>query len=67
MFHHDAAEAVKSYTTNMLKMPYRVPMRQFFECMEQLNSYLENLPCLYNSPKANFGTKPVLPSMTPTS
>ena len=29
--------------------------------MEQLNSYLEMLPCLFYSPKANLTTKVVLP------
>ena len=29
--------------------------------MEQLNSYLENLQSLFQSPKANSATKPVMP------
>ena len=29
--------------------------------MEQLNSYLETLPCLFYSPKANLTTKEILP------
>eukprot|EP00804_Cyclotella_cryptica_P008271 CCRYP_020401-RA/>CCRYP_020401-RA protein AED:0.42 eAED:1.00 QI:0/0/0/1/1/1/2/0/278 len=33
----------------------------FFVRVEQLNSYLETLPCLYYSPKANQATKKVLP------
>eukprot|EP00804_Cyclotella_cryptica_P023290 CCRYP_000455-RA/>CCRYP_000455-RA protein AED:0.42 eAED:0.83 QI:0/0/0.25/1/0.66/0.75/4/139/237 len=32
-----------------------------FVRVEQLNSYLETLPCLYYSPKANQATKKVLP------
>eukprot|EP00804_Cyclotella_cryptica_P008289 CCRYP_016489-RA/>CCRYP_016489-RA protein AED:0.39 eAED:1.00 QI:0/0/0/1/1/1/2/0/392 len=39
----------------------RVSIRQFFVRVEQLNSYLETLPCLYYSPKANQATKKVLP------
>ena len=59
LFHLDAAEAVKFYITNTLKKTNRVPIRQFFVRVEQLNSYLENLPSLFLSPKANSATKPV--------
>ena len=61
VFRPDAAEAVKFYITNTLKKPNRVPIRQFFVQVEQLNSYLENLPSLFQSPKANSATKPVTP------
>eukprot|EP00804_Cyclotella_cryptica_P019640 CCRYP_013978-RA/>CCRYP_013978-RA protein AED:0.50 eAED:0.92 QI:0/0/0/0.5/1/1/2/0/367 len=61
VFRHDAGEALKYYITNMLKKPNRVSIRQFFVRVEQLNSYLERLPCLYYSPKANQATKKVLP------
>ena len=61
MFCHNTEEAVKYYITNMLKKPNRVPARQFFVCVEQLNSYLENLPHLHDSPKANSATKWVVP------
>eukprot|EP00804_Cyclotella_cryptica_P028868 CCRYP_008447-RA/>CCRYP_008447-RA protein AED:0.41 eAED:0.75 QI:0/0/0/1/1/1/2/0/300 len=40
---------------------HEVSIRQFFVRVEQLNSYLETLPCLYYSPKANQATKKVLP------
>ena len=46
---------------NTLKKPNRVPIRQFFMRVEQLNTYLETLPGLYNSRKANLATKPVTP------
>eukprot|EP00804_Cyclotella_cryptica_P022859 CCRYP_005058-RA/>CCRYP_005058-RA protein AED:0.39 eAED:0.90 QI:0/0/0/1/0/0/2/0/459 len=61
VFRHDAGEALKYYITNTLKKPNRVSIRQFFVRVEQLNSYLETLPCLYYSPKANQATKKVLP------
>ncbi len=54
-------EAVKFYITNTLKKPNKVPIWQFFVRVEQLNSYLENLPSLFQSPKANSATKPVTP------
>ena len=61
VFHPDAAEAVKFYITNTLKKPNRVPIWQFIVRVEQLNSYLENLPSLFLSSKANSATKPVTP------
>jgi hypothetical protein len=61
VFRHDAGETLKYYITNTLKKPNRVSIRQFFVRVEQLNSYLETLPCLFNSPKANQATKKVLP------
>eukprot|EP00804_Cyclotella_cryptica_P013652 CCRYP_018765-RA/>CCRYP_018765-RA protein AED:0.43 eAED:0.43 QI:0/-1/0/1/-1/1/1/0/263 len=61
VFRHDAGKALKYYITNTLKNPNRVSIRQFFVQVEQLNSYLETLPCLYYSPKANQATKKVLP------
>ncbi len=61
VFQPNAAEAVKVYITNTLKKPNRVPIRQFFVRVEQINSYLENLPSLFQSPKANSATKPVMP------
>ncbi len=60
VFCPDAAEGVKFYITNTLKKPNRVPIWQFFVHVEQLNSYLENLPSLFQSPKANLATKPVM-------
>eukprot|EP00804_Cyclotella_cryptica_P019778 CCRYP_009682-RA/>CCRYP_009682-RA protein AED:0.44 eAED:0.96 QI:0/0/0/1/0/0.33/3/0/306 len=61
VFRHDAGKALKYYITNTLKKPNRVSIRQFFVQVEQLNSYLETLPCLYYSPKANQATKKILP------
>ena len=53
MFHFDAGEVLKYYITNTLN--------QCFVRVEQLNSYLKMLPCLFYSPKANLTTKEVLP------
>ena len=61
IFCFDAGEALKYCITNTLKKPNRISMRQFFVQVEQLNSYLEILPCLHYSPKANQATKEVLP------
>ena len=61
VFRHDAGEALKYYIMNMLRKPNRVLICQFLVRVEQLNSYLETLPCLYYSPSTNQATKKVLP------
>ena len=61
MFCFDRGKALKYYVMNTLKKPNRVSILQFFVQVEQLNSYLETLPCLYYSPKANQTTNEVLP------
>jgi hypothetical protein len=53
VFRHDAGEALKYYIMNTLRKPNRVPINQFLVRVEQLNSYLKMLPCLYYSPSAN--------------
>ncbi len=60
VFFPDEAEAVKFYITNILKKHNRVPIQHFFVQVEQPNSYLENLPSFFQSPKANLATKPVM-------
>jgi hypothetical protein len=59
MFPSDAAEQQRFYISNVLKKPQRVPVRYFFQRVEQLNSYLSHLPCTYESPRATASTKPV--------
>ncbi len=44
-----------------MKKLNRVPILQFFVQVEQLNSYLKNLPSLFQSPKANLATKHFMP------
>ena len=61
VFKPNAAEAMKFNITTTLKKPNRVPIWQFFMRVEQLNNYLETLPGLYHSWKANLATKPVTP------
>ena len=38
VFASDAAEQQRFYISNMLKKPARVPVRHFFQCVEQLAS-----------------------------
>ena len=61
VFKADAGETLKYYITNTLRKPNRVPIRQFLVRVEQLNSYLKILPCLYYSSNATQVTKMVMP------
>lgn len=57
MFPMDAAEVQKYYISTVVKKPSRVTVRAFFTRVEQLNSYIELLPSIYNSSKATTSTK----------
>eukprot|EP00804_Cyclotella_cryptica_P012152 CCRYP_009841-RA/>CCRYP_009841-RA protein AED:0.19 eAED:0.61 QI:0/0/0/1/1/1/2/0/435 len=57
VFRNDAAEAQRYYISNGLKKPNR----QFVQRVQQLNDYLELLPCLYQSNRATPATKKVGP------
>jgi len=61
VFRHDMGKALKYYIMNTLRKPNRIPIHQVLVRVEQLNSYLETLPCLYYSPSVNQATKQVLP------
>jgi hypothetical protein len=58
VFPINAAEQEKYYTTNVLKKPQRVNVRQFIRCVEQLNAYILQMPFFCNSPSFNTTTKP---------
>jgi hypothetical protein len=49
VFSNNAAEQEKYYLSNVLKEPKRVDVRQFVQCVEQLNAYVVQLPCWYYS------------------
>jgi hypothetical protein len=49
VFRNDAAEVQRYCISNCLKKSNRVPIRQFVQHVQQLNNYLELLPCLYQS------------------
>jgi hypothetical protein len=44
VFPNNAAEQERYYITNVLKKPQRVSIRQFVQRVEQLNSYIAQLP-----------------------
>jgi hypothetical protein len=54
----NAAEQEKYYISNILKKPQCVNMHQFVHCVEQLNTYIAQMPCFFYSPNANTSTKP---------
>jgi hypothetical protein len=55
VFPNNAAEQEKYYLSNVLKKPQRVGIRQFIQCIEQLNVYVAQLLCWYYSPNYNPG------------
>jgi hypothetical protein len=59
IFPSDAAKQQRFYISNMLKKPQQVPVRYFFQQVEQLNGYLLHLPCTYDSPCMTAATKPI--------
>ncbi len=54
----NAAEQEKYYISIVLKKPQCINVRQFVRCVEQLNTYISQMPCFYYSPNANASTKP---------
>ncbi len=58
----NAAEQKKYYISNVLKKPQRINVRQFIRHVEQLNSYIAQMLCFYNSPNPNASTKPEMSS-----
>ena len=59
VFPNNAAEQERYYITNVLKKPQRVSIRQFLQRVEQLNSYIAQLPCWYYSPSVKVKTVPM--------
>ncbi len=45
MFPNNAAEQERYYLTNVLNKPQRISMHQSVQHVEQLNSYIAQLPC----------------------
>ncbi len=58
VFPNNAAEQERYYLTNMLKKPQRISVHQFVQHVEQLNSYIAQLPCWYHSPSDKPTTIP---------
>jgi hypothetical protein len=56
----NAAEQERYYITNVLKKPQHINVHQFVRCVEQLNTYISQMPCFYYSPNANASSKPDL-------
>ena len=56
---HDPGNDRKYYITYTLRKPNRIPIHQFLVRVEQLNSYLKTLQCLYYSLSENRATKSI--------
>jgi hypothetical protein len=50
VFPNNAAKQERYYLTTVLKKPQHVSERQFMQRVEQLNSYIAQLPCWFYSP-----------------
>jgi hypothetical protein len=57
MFPINAVKQKKYYITNVLKKPQCVNVHQFVHRVEQLNTYIVQMPCFYNSPSFNATTR----------
>jgi len=64
VFPNKAAEQERYYITNVLKKPQHVSICQFVQRVEQLNSYISQLPCWYYSPSVKVKTVPMNVSFT---
>ena len=62
----EAVETQRFYISKGLKKPNQVPIRQFGQKIQQLNSYLNLLPSLFYSKHATKLTKWYRPLMTLT-
>jgi hypothetical protein len=58
VFPINVAEQKKYYIKNVLKKPQQVKVHQFVWQVEQLNTYIVQMPCFYNSPSFNATAKP---------
>jgi hypothetical protein len=59
VFPNNTAKQEWYYITNVLKKPQRVSICQFVQHVEQLNSYISQLPCWYYSPSVKAGMIPM--------
>jgi hypothetical protein len=59
VFPTNVAEQERYYITSMLKKPQRISVHQFLQHVEQLNSYITQLPCWFYSPSAKSSMIPM--------
>ncbi len=59
VFPNNAAEQERYYIMNMLNKPQCMSICQFVQHVEQLNSYISQLPCWYYSSSMKAGTIPM--------
>ena len=66
VFTNYAAERQKLYISNQLRKPNKVTIKVFSQRVQQLNSYLQHLPCLFDSTLATTKTSKSYHMMMPT-
>ena len=59
VFRNDSIDTQRYYISSGLKKPNHVPIRQFMQCIQQLNGYLNLLLGLHHSNRATKLTKQV--------
>jgi hypothetical protein len=59
VFPNNGAEQERYYITNVLKRPHCVSIHQFVQPVEQLNSYILQLPSCYYNPSMKANTIPM--------
>ncbi len=59
VFPNNAAEQEQYYITNVLKKPQHISVHQFVQFVEQLNSYIVQLPCWFHSTNAKTSMVPM--------
>jgi hypothetical protein len=57
LFPNNTAEQENYYSTNVLKKPQHFNVCQFVRHLEQLNTYIAQMPCFYNNSSFNATTK----------
>ena len=58
-FSHDAGENLRFFISNCLKKPNKVCIRQFVQCILQLNNTIKDLLCLFFSLSTSLHTQKV--------
>ena len=58
---NNTSETQRYYSSNCLKKPNTMPIRQFVKRVQQLNGYPELVPCLLYSPQTTKFTKKLGP------
>ena len=59
VFQHNAGEQQKYYISHYLRKPRKIPIRNFSDWLEKLNSYILILPGVIDSPQGAYQKRAV--------